>query len=210
MQVSLDIIYQSHNSNTPLLVQVIWMDKTYLWSMLLEKSGHAFHLSQLNRRKTVSNSAEVPYFTSPLKWKPVKTNMSCFCFHVLLVPVWDMFINLFWISFLVIQCLCIIWGTNISIEPWWIGIWLNMLPSIKHDNRLGLQNTPVVSLQRGKSPNKCPRYEINPPDREVPVMLKLGGIWSILSLLLLSGPLRPSVVATNKVLSMGQIELFDI
>ena len=42
---------------------------------------------------------------------------------------------------------------------------------------------------------------------EVPVMLELSGMRSILSLLLLSGPLWPGVVAFNRVLSMGQIEL---
>ena len=41
-------------------------------------------------------------------------------------------------------------------------------------------------------------------------MLELWVMWSTLSLLLLPGPLWPRVVAPDSVLSMGQIELFDI
>ena len=41
-------------------------------------------------------------------------------------------------------------------------------------------------------------------------MLELWGIWSTPSLPLLTGPLRPGVVAPDRILSMGQIELFDI
>ena len=46
-------------------------------------------------------------------------------------------------------------------------------------------------------------------DGEIPVMLELWGMQSTLSLSLLSGPLWPEVIAPEKVLSMGQIELFD-
>ena len=38
-------------------------------------------------------------------------------------------------------------------------------------------------------------------------MLKFWGMWSTLSLPLLPGPLWPGVVALDKALSMGQIEL---
>ena len=41
-------------------------------------------------------------------------------------------------------------------------------------------------------------------------MLKLWEMWSIISLPLLPGPLWPGVVAPDRVLSMGQIELFKI
>ena len=44
-------------------------------------------------------------------------------------------------------------------------------------------------------------------DGEVPVMLKLWGMQSTPSLPSLQGPLLPGVVAPNRVLSMGQIEL---
>ena len=41
-------------------------------------------------------------------------------------------------------------------------------------------------------------------------MLVLWGMWSTLSLTSVPGPLWPGVVAPERVLSMGQIELFDI
>ena len=44
-------------------------------------------------------------------------------------------------------------------------------------------------------------------DGEVPVMLELWGMQSTLSLLSLLGPLWPGVVAPDRVLSMGQIEI---
>ena len=39
---------------------------------------------------------------------------------------------------------------------------------------------------------------------------RFWGIWSTPSLSLLLGPLRPGVVAPNRVISKGQIKLFDI
>ena len=47
-------------------------------------------------------------------------------------------------------------------------------------------------------------------DGEVPVMQELLEMQSTPSLLSLLGPLWPGVVAHDKVLSMSQIELFDI
>ena len=41
-------------------------------------------------------------------------------------------------------------------------------------------------------------------------MVELRGIWSTPLLPSLPGPLKPGVVAPDRVLSMGQIELFDI
>ena len=41
-------------------------------------------------------------------------------------------------------------------------------------------------------------------------MLGPWGMWNTSSLPLVLGPLWPGVVAPDKVLSMGQIELFDI
>ena len=78
------------------------------------------------------------------------------------------------------------------------------------DRRWG-QNTPIASLQRGKTaPNRCPGYGAKQSDREVSVMQELQGMQSTHSLLLLPGPLRPGVVAFDRVLFMGQIELFEI
>ena len=45
---------------------------------------------------------------------------------------------------------------------------------------------------------------------KAPVMLELWGMWSTPSLPLLPGPLWTEVVVPDKVLSIGQIELFDI
>ena len=55
--------------------------------------------------------------------------------------------------------------------------------------------------------NECPGYDIKQSDGEVPVMLKLWGMWSTPSLLSLPGPLWSRVAAPDWVLSMGQIEL---
>ena len=50
-------------------------------------------------------------------------------------------------------------------------------------------------------------YDAKLSDGEVPVMLELWGMWSTSSLPTLSGPLWPGVVAPDRVLAMGQIEL---
>ena len=78
----------------------------------------------------------------------------------------------------------------------YIYIYIYILPS-----RLGLQNTPTVPLQRGKTPNKCPVFDIKQSDGEV------WGVRSALSLPLIPGPLWPGVVAPDRVLSLSQIEL---
>ena len=72
-------------------------------------------------------------------------------------------------------------------------------------SRLELQNTPTASLQRCKtSPNT------KQPDGEAPVMLELWGMQRTPLMPSLSGPLLPGVAVPDWVLSMGQIELFDI
>ena len=43
-------------------------------------------------------------------------------------------------------------------------------------------------------------------DGEVPVMLELWGMWNTPLFPSLPGPLWPGVVATDRILSMGQIE----
>ena len=60
------------------------------------------------------------------------------------------------------------------------------------------------------SSNKCPRYDLKQSDDEAPVMLELWGIQDTSSLQSPPGPLWRGVVAPDRVLSMGQIELFDI
>ena len=45
--------------------------------------------------------------------------------------------------------------------------------------QLGLHNTLIASLQRGKTPlNECPEYDTKQSNIEAPVMLEFGGIWS--------------------------------
>ena len=83
--------------------------------------------------------------------------------------------------------------------------------NIFQPSRMGLKNTPTQSLQKGKPHfNEYPGYDIKQSDGEAVVMPELWGMWSNLSLPLLPGLLWPRVVAPDKVLLMGQIELFDI
>ena len=53
-------------------------------------------------------------------------------------------------------------------------------------------------------------YDIKQPDGKAPEMLELWGMLSNHSLPLLQGSLWLGVVTPDRVLSMGQIELFDI
>ena len=55
----------------------------------------------------------------------------------------------------------------------------------------------------GPPPNRYPGYDTKQSDGEVPVLLELWGMWSTPSLV----SLWPGVVALDRVLSMGQIEL---
>ena len=68
----------------------------------------------------------------------------------------------------------------------------------------------TASLKRDKTLphcNECPRYDTKQSDGEVPVMQELWETQSSPSLPLLPGLLCPGVVAPDRVLSMGQIEL---
>ena len=70
----------------------------------------------------------------------------------------------------------------------------------------------TASLQRGKNaatPNKCPGYDNKHSDCEAPV-LEPWVIWSASSLLLFPGSLWSEMVAPDRVLFIGQIELLDI
>ena len=55
--------------------------------------------------------------------------------------------------------------------------------------------------------NECPRYNTRQSGGEFPVMLELWGMRSTPSLPLLPDPLWPRMVASGRVLSIGQIEL---
>ena len=65
---------------------------------------------------------------------------------------------------------------------------------------------------RGVRPpsNECPGYGPKQSDGEVPVLLELFWMRSNPLLPSLSGPLWPGVVAPDRVLSMGQIELTSV
>ncbi len=66
-------------------------------------------------------------------------------------------------------------------------------------------------LCRGVRPptttNECPGYDTEQSDGEVPVMLEFWEMQSTPSLPSLPDPFRPRMVAPDRVLSMGQIEL---
>ena len=77
--------------------------------------------------------------------------------------------------------------------------------------QLGQQNTLTRSLQQGKiAPYECPGYDTKQSDGEVPVMMELWGMWSTPSLPSLPGPHWPAMVAPDRVLSMGQIEITSV
>ena len=102
-------------------------------------------------------------------------------------------------------------------QIWWqLPSWLERL------------NTPIASLQRDNTHQpvsrdyrihklflyrglrhtyECPGYDTKESDGEASGLLELWGMWSTLLLPLLPVPLWPGVVAPNRVLSMGQIEL---
>ena len=56
-------------------------------------------------------------------------------------------------------------------------------------------------------PNECPGYDTKQSDSEVSVILELWGMQNTPSLPSLPGPLWPGVVASDRVPSIGQIEL---
>ena len=75
-------------------------------------------------------------------------------------------------------------------------------------SRIGLQNTPTSSLQRGKNPrnNECPVYDSKQSDGEVSVMLELWRMQIAPSLPSLPSPLWPGVIAPETAQAMGQIK----
>ena len=73
-----------------------------------------------------------------------------------------------------------------------------------------VEYTDCFSAEMEDIPNECPGYDTKHTDGEVPVMLEFWGMRSTPSLPFLQGPLWPGVVAPNRVLSMGQIELNSV
>ena len=88
-----------------------------------------------------------------------------------------------------------------SFTKVWVPVNLLMFPS---PSWLGLYNTPTASRQRGKTP---PDYDTKQFDGEIPVMLEFWEMRRTPSLPSLQGPHWLAVVATDRVLSMSQIEL---
>ena len=67
------------------------------------------------------------------------------------------------------------------------------------------------SILRGiRLPNAYPGHDTKQSDGVVPIMLGLWGMRSTSSLPFFPGPHWPRVLAPDRPLSMGQIELFDI
>ena len=69
------------------------------------------------------------------------------------------------------------------------------------------EKQPVYSTAPADWATDCPEYHTKPSEGEAPVMLDFGGMQSTHLLPLLSSPLWPGVVASDRVLSIGQIEL---
>ena len=70
-----------------------------------------------------------------------------------------------------------------------------------------VEYTDCITAVGYNSPNECPVYDTKQSDGEVPLMLEQWGMWSTPPLPFLPGPLWPEVVALDRVLSMGQLEL---
>ena len=78
-------------------------------------------------------------------------------------------------------------------------------------SRLGLQNTPTASQQSGKTPPLSVQdMAYKHSNSESEVMLELWETRNTPSLPSLPGSLWPGMVASDRVRSIGQIELFDI
>ena len=74
-----------------------------------------------------------------------------------------------------------------------------------------IEYTDCISTE-GYNPhphNESPGYDIKQSDGDTPVLV-LSGMWSIPSLPLLQDLFCPGVVTPDRVVFMGQVELFDI
>ena len=112
---------------------------------------------------------------------------------------------------------CIWWGS--SYGDFWsvwndpfIGITLrftltqNKLPSRRGEGGCKIHRL-LLCGEVWPSHNECSGYETRQCDGEAPLILELWGMWSTPLLPSLPGPLWPGVVAPERVLFMGQIEL---
>ena len=79
-----------------------------------------------------------------------------------------------------------------------------------HLNVLSKKSRRILCWQVRPPPNECPRYDTKQSESEVPIILELCGILSTSLLPSLWGLLWPGVVAPDRVLSMGPIELNSV
>ena len=70
-----------------------------------------------------------------------------------------------------------------------------------------VEYTDCFSPEENIPRNKCPGYDTKQSDADVLIMLVLWKLQSTLLLTLLSGPLWPAVVESDRALPMGKIEL---
>ena len=70
--------------------------------------------------------------------------------------------------------------------------------------------TDCTSAERYDSPNECPGYNTKQSDGQALVMLEFGGMSSTSLLPSLPCPLEHGVVALDRVISIGQIELNSV
>ena len=70
-----------------------------------------------------------------------------------------------------------------------------------------VEYTDCIPTEGYNSPNECPVYDPKQTNGEASVMLELWGMQSTPSMPSLPGPLWLGVVATDRVLSVGQKEL---
>ena len=73
-----------------------------------------------------------------------------------------------------------------------------------------IEHTNCISAEGCDRLKECPGYDTKQSDGESPVMLEHWGMRRTPSLPSLRGPLWLRVVPPDRVLSMSQIELFDI
>ena len=71
----------------------------------------------------------------------------------------------------------------------------------------GVEYTNCIFAEGYNSRNKCPDYDIKPSHGET-LALKIWRMLNTPSMPLLQGPLWPGVVAPDRVLSMGQKEVW--
>ena len=72
-----------------------------------------------------------------------------------------------------------------------------------------VEYTDSISAEGLDSSNECTWYDTKQSDGDVSVMHEVWGLWSTTLLPSLPGSLSPGLEAPDRVLSIGQIELFD-